>query len=82
MTNATITTATGPRTMTAEAVAQFDAWQAGRLVSISTDHPMLRHSPNALPWAHPGTHVGCSTWGQWNDRLRVPPSPDHYFVGG
>jgi len=77
----TVTTAAGIRTLNAEAVAIFTEWKEGCRDSISTDHPIVRHSPSPLPWAHPGTMVKCKTWGEWNDHLGQPPSPDHYFEG-
>lgn len=81
MTNA-IKTANGTRIMTAEAVKAFADNQAGLKVSISTDHPMIRHSAKPLPWGHDAKWKGCVTWGDYNDLLGLPPSPDHYFVGG
>ena len=82
MSNNTINTTAGIRVMTDETVKMMEDWKAGLRDSVSTDHPMLRHSTAKLPWAHPGTMRGCSTWGEWNDHLKMPPSPDHYFVGG
>jgi len=89
----TVNTVNGTRTLTAVATEQWNRWSSipEGCGSISTDHPMIRHSPKPLPWAHPGTHklcfptAGiaryCRTWGEYRDALGQPPSPDHYFVG-
>lgn len=82
MINNTVKTAAGIRVMTDEAVKVWQDWTNKLRPSIEADHPMMRHSPNRLPWAHPGKYQGCSTWGEWFDHLGSSPSPDHYFVGG
>lgn len=88
MTAITVNTANGPRTLTAAATKQWYRWLAvnsgntSGCATISTDHPMMRHSPNPLRWSHPAALNGtCKTWGELYDHQGQSPSPDHYFVG-
>ena len=58
----TVNTANGTRTLTAAATEQWNRWlsvnsgNTSGCATISTDHPMIRHSPNPLKTAGYGSN--------------------------